>query len=746
MTRNSRILKTATVTLALSVSAANAQTVFVDAAATDMPHDGSTWCNAFLTLQDALAVAVSGDTARVAEGTYMPDGGYTPIGGAHVAGSGDRTATFQLINGVAIEGGYAGCGAPDPDERDLILHETTLSGDLNGDDAEVSCTEDSQCDSNGNLCVDLVCMIKGNNTENSYHVVTAGSGIISSAVLDGFTITAGNADGPSDSHGGGMYNFFGSPTVANCTFNQNSANNRGGGMFNGISNPTVTNCTFSGNAGGDGGGMHNLDSNPAVTGCTFSGNANVGMLNTTGSSPMVTNCTFTGNSGSSGGGMSCNNGSNPTVTDCTFSGNSAGSPGGGMHINASSPTVTNCTFSENSAGDRGGGIAVDNSHNLLKVTNCTFTGNSAGRGGGMHIIQSTNPSVTGCTFIGNSAISDGGGMRILVDSSPTVTDCTFNGNSANNEGGGMHINASSPTVTDCTFTQNTASFGGGMCNFSNSNPTVTNCMFSGNSANSNGGGMHNKLSASPTVTGCTFSGNSANSNGGGMHNEFLASPGVINCTFSGNRANDDGGGMYTSDSSPTVTNSILWDNVDDADGDGGGPFMDESAQIHVDSGTLVINHSIVEGWTGALGGTGNTGNDPLFIDADGPDDIPGTDDDDLRLQAGSSGIDAGDNTAVPPDVADLDGDGDTDERTPLDLDGNPRFVDDPGILDTGVPDPPDYPDIVDKGAYEFPGAGEPIPTVSEWGIIVMTLLLLSAGTVVFPARRTETASAASSTT
>jgi hypothetical protein len=94
--------------------------------------------------------------------------------------------------------------------------------------------------------------------------------------------------------------------------------------------------------------------------------------------------------------------------------------------------------------------------------------------------------------------------------------------------------------------------------------------------------------------------------------------------------------------------------------------------------------------------------DPLFADADGPDDDPDTwADNDLRVASGSPCIDAGDNTAVPGDAADLDGDGDTGERMPYDLDGQPRFLDDPLTADTGVPDPPDYPDVVDMGAYEF---------------------------------------------
>jgi len=193
--------------------------------------------------------------------------------------------------------------------------------------------------------------------------------------------------------------------------------------------------------------------------------------------------------------------------------------------------------------------------------------------------------------------------------------------------------------------------------------------------------------------------------------------------------------------------------------------MDESAQIHVASGTLEVSYSDVQGgWTGA-GGIGNIEADPLFVggpsgtwtaaatydSAVGQTTFTGaaagfTDDElvgeflnpdtaqvlqslivantattitvwgdfaslgapgttyqvnNYRLGAGSPCIDAADNTAVPFDSADLDGDGDTSERTPLDLDGNPRFQDDPATTDSGVPDPPLYPNVVDMGAYEY---------------------------------------------
>jgi hypothetical protein len=62
--------------------------------------------------------------------------------------------------------------------------------------------------------------------------------------------------------------------------------------------------------------------------------------------------------------------------------------------------------------------------------------------------------------------------------------------------------------------------------------------------------------------------------------------------------------------------------------------------------------------------------------------------------------------AVPADTADLDSDDDTTEQTPLDLDGEGRFFDDPDTPDTGCGCPP----IVDMGAYEFGNTGpQPCP-------------------------------------
>ena len=129
--------------------------------------------------------------------------------------------------------------------------------------------------------------------------------------------------------------------------------------------------------------------------------------------------------------------------------------------------------------------------------------------------------------------------------------------------------------------------------------------------------------------------------------------------------------MYNSNSSPTLTNCILWGNT-----------APTGAQIYNDgtSSATVSYCDVQGGWAG----TGNINANPLFVDADGPDNIVGTEDDNLRLSSGSPCIDAGDNNAVPGGIV-------------TDLDGLSRFFNDPATSDTGNGTPP----IVDMGAYEY---------------------------------------------
>jgi C1A family cysteine protease len=225
-------------------------------------------------------------------------------------------------------------------------------------------------------------------------------------------------------------------------------------------------------------------------------------------------------------------------------------------------------------------------------------------------------------------------------------------------------------------------YGGGLYNAGGS-PTVMNCIFIDNYAFTAGGAMSNQwgmngLGSSPVIVNCIFSGNQAYLCAGAVYNagEFTAeaNPVLINCSLVGNTALVAGGVYGAAYSAPTLVNCVLWDNSD-ADGTA------EAAQILCSD--VSVSYSCIQGLTGALGGVGNTGAQASFVDADGPDDLAGTLDDNLRLNPGSACIDTGDNAAVPAEIVN-------------DLDGNPRFADDPTIPDGGGA-------VVDIGAYEFQG-------------------------------------------
>ncbi|UCH70826.1 MAG: CBM9 family sugar-binding protein, partial [Candidatus Bathyarchaeota archaeon] len=101
----------------------------VDANATGN-DDGSSWADAYVYLQDALADANDAQKPveiHVAQGTYTPD-----CGNGYVRG--DKQAKFLLKSGVTIKGGFAGVGADDPNAWDHQTYITVLSGDLSGND------------------------------------------------------------------------------------------------------------------------------------------------------------------------------------------------------------------------------------------------------------------------------------------------------------------------------------------------------------------------------------------------------------------------------------------------------------------------------------------------------------------------------------------------------------------------------------------------------------------------------------
>jgi len=298
-------------------------------------NDGINWENAYVNLYSALwTVSVVGsaliDEIWVAGGMYKPTG--DPL---------DRTQSFRLFNGVAVYGGFTGTEEY-VHQRDWISNPTILSGDINN---------------------------SGDFNGNSYHVVY-GSGVDDTAVLDGFIITGGNADGTGiNGFGGGIRTNASGPLLSNLIVRGNRAtgNQGGGGIFDSGSNgPLYSNVVVSGNrSAGNGGGI------------TLS----------SGSSARFVNVTVSGNraEGNGGGVYITSTGGNPGITNAILWGNRADAEADELYVTSAEVTVSHSLIR---GGIDGAGV------NLLGTT---FNDGGGNFDGHPVFVQATAPSLAPTT-------------------------------------------------------------------------------------------------------------------------------------------------------------------------------------------------------------------------------------------------------------------------------------------------------------------------------------------------------------
>nr|HPO62910.1 choice-of-anchor Q domain-containing protein [Candidatus Kapabacteria bacterium] len=266
-------------------------------------NDGSNWENAFTNLQSALLEATDSDEIWVAEGTYKPSYDY----GLNI---GERGMHFRMKIGVAIYGGFPNIGNPSFEERDWEKYSTILSGDIG---------------------------VENDSSDNCYHIIFNNYYPLlpSNSVLDGFTITNGNANGNNDT------------------------NNRGGGISNIRSNPTIRNCTFKKNYGLYGGAVSNWYY----------------------SCPIIDNCIFFENYSNHGGAIVNIKSSNAVIKSSTFKKNSAKENGGAINNISSNSLIKYCNFIENSAKGNGGAIYNISILRGTSYINSIFYKNKAKLGG-----------------------------------------------------------------------------------------------------------------------------------------------------------------------------------------------------------------------------------------------------------------------------------------------------------------------------------------------------------------------------
>lgn len=303
-----------------------------------------------------------------------------------------------------------------------------------------------------------------------------------------------------------------------------------------------------------------------------------------------------------------------------------------------------------------------------------------------HKLRRSNLSLTNCVFSNNRTTVHeklghgfGGGIYV-ADAKGMMHNCTFEDNVANSGGGALMSYTDNLVLQDCTFIGNQApaGAGGGIHSYTDNTYSLINCRFVGNSARLGAGGVVNGGESKATLVNCIFVGNSSRHGTGGMYNPpgkyGFSHATLTNCTFVANSSRSQTGGFAGHGKHrSTLSNCILWSNTS-PDG------SSESAQVFDER--TVINYCCIQNWSGKLGGTGNFGLDPLFVDPNGPDGVVGTPDDNLRLAHGSPCINSGHNAVIPADTTDLDSDGDVNEPIPFDLDSQPRILN--GTVDIGA--------------------------------------------------------------
>jgi predicted outer membrane repeat protein len=352
---------------------------YVDASAPTSGQTGTSPNHPFVTIQQAVSASSANDVVHVGWASNSTPTAYTPS---------SQSTSIALKSGVRIEGGYAGWnGSTFVDTRNLLLYETTLSGNLGG----------------GTFAKTVV-LAPVNTTP------PGGSSVAEQVNLDGVTITAGNS--PLDNGAGIMIasatgGDTNTPAFRDCIITANTAVEGGGVFTGGGTHPTFRRCQFISNTA-DGGGAASGSGSGRFTfiDCTF--DSNVASFNggaVYGNSRTVgidfINCTFKNNEVEDllgpGGAVYLLGTTSATFPfhNCLFVDN-RGSDGGALYLQGTATVnIINGTFTENEADGSGGAIYATGSTCNLDVKNSIMWDDVAGTSGPeIHVASSANVTVS----------------------------------------------------------------------------------------------------------------------------------------------------------------------------------------------------------------------------------------------------------------------------------------------------------------------------------------------------------------
>ncbi len=542
-----------------------AQTIFVKQNASGS-NDGSSWANAYPSLDQALSVAASSTNTSiwVAAGTYKPS---TPA----------PNHSFLLSAGNNLYGGFAGTETS-LNQRNISANPTILNGDIAGDDTP------------GNFTA--------NRTDNSPHVLvvfvqTTNNG----SIVDGFTIKGGQT-------------MVGTPNL--------DLTRRGGGLLLNAK-AQVLNCTFTDNYGESGAALAALDAisdQVSIENCTFNANKAtqeaICFLRGT-PTGLIKNCTFSNNN-TRRGSLYPHNSVDVKIDGCLFERNlskgtvAAPNFGAGMFTWQSTFSLTNSIFRHNNA-DNAAGIYIDgrDGGDIATINNCLFENDTTSNvGAGIYANQATMTIKN--TIVRNNLSFNGAGIYCdgrEFDSSFSIDSCTFEGNRTTSYGGtGLYQYRTNYTMSNCSFKDNIApSSGAAIYHSDQTKFNISNCLFDGNKANFAGAVTNFGIGCVGTYDACTFSNNQAVAGGGVSNNGFKANVTYKNCNFLANKANYGGAIFTQNDTTRIIIDGCHFEGNEaaGASGTAGCVYINTNIAATVKNSTFLGNMAITGGAINANG-------------------------------------------------------------------------------------------------------------------------------------------------